>query len=81
MFGIPDEEMGESVQAAVVLRPDHDWSDELESDLDELCREHLAGYKRPRSYEVHDALPRSEAGKLTKRSLRDPWWSDRDRAI
>ena len=81
VFGIPDEEMGEAVHAAVALRPGHDWSEELESALDAFCRAELAGYKRPRSYEVHAALPRSEAGKLTKRVLRDPWWSDRDRAI
>jgi long-chain acyl-CoA synthetase len=81
VFGIPDEEMGESVHAALVLRHGHMWSEGLEADLEALCRERLAGYKRPRSYEVHDALPRSEAGKLTKRELRDPWWAGRDRSI
>jgi hypothetical protein len=30
---------------------------------------------------VHPELPRSEAGKLAKRTLRDPWWSGRDRQI
>ena len=79
--GVPDEEMGESVHAALVLRHGHMWSEGLEADLEAFCRERLAGYKRPRSYEVHDALPRSEAGKLTKRELRDPWWAGRDRSI
>lgn len=81
VFGIPDEEMGERVHAAVALRPGHAWSSGLEQELVALCREQLAGYKRPRSFEVHDELPRSEAGKLTKRALRDPWWAERDRAI
>jgi hypothetical protein len=30
---------------------------------------------------VHEELPRSAAGKLTKRDLRDPWWVDVDRSI
>jgi long-chain acyl-CoA synthetase len=58
-----------------------DWNGETETALDQWCRERLAGYKRPRSYEVHDELPRNEAGKLTKRTLRDPWWQGRDRSI
>ena len=81
VFGIPDDEMGESVHAAVALRRGATWGPETESALDQWCREQLAGYKRPRSYEVHDELPRNEAGKLTKRTLRDPWWEGRDRSI
>ena len=81
VFGVPNEEMGESVHAAVSLRAGFAWSDDLQAELDAFCRERLAGYKRPRSWEVHDELPRSEAGKLTKRVLRDPWWADADRAI
>jgi acyl-CoA synthetase (AMP-forming)/AMP-acid ligase II len=39
--------------------------------------EHLAGYKRPRSWEVRAELPRTESGKLLKRLLRDEHWQDR----
>jgi len=81
VFGIPDDEMGEAVHAALVLRHGHVWSDALAADLEAFCRERVAGYKVPRSFEVHADLPRSEAGKLTKRRLRDPHWVDRDRAI
>lgn len=81
VFGVPNDEMGESVHAAVALRSGFAWDDELQAELDAFCRERLAGYKRPRSWEVHDELPRSEAGKLTKRVLRDPWWADADRTI
>ncbi|WP_421121757.1 AMP-binding protein [Aquihabitans daechungensis] len=81
VFGIPDDEMGESVHAALTLRHGHVWSDALAGDLRAFCRERLAGYKVPRTFEVHDELPRSEAGKLSKRTLRDPWWIGRDRAI
>ncbi|HRW38907.1 MAG TPA: AMP-binding protein [Aquihabitans sp.] len=81
VFGVPNDEMGESVHAAVALRSGVAWSDDLQAELDAFCRDRLAGYKRPRSWEVHDELPRSEAGKLTKRVLRDPWWADVDRTI
>jgi len=81
VFGIPDEEMGEQVKAAVVLARDRSWDAELEAALVEHCRAHLAGYKRPRSFDVHDALPRLESGKLTKRVLRDPYWQEQASAI
>lgn len=81
VFGIPDEEMGESVRAALVLREGTRWDDATQREVVDHCRERLAGYKCPRSFEVHAELPRSEAGKLLKRSLRDPWWVDRDRRI
>jgi long-chain acyl-CoA synthetase len=80
VFGIPDPEMGESVRAALALRSGHAWDDDLEAALVAHCREHLAGYKCPRSFEVHAELPRSDAGKLQKRALRDPHWQS-DRAI
>jgi acyl-CoA synthetase (AMP-forming)/AMP-acid ligase II len=38
------------------------------------AREHLAGYKVPRSFDVVEQMPRSEAGKLLKRQLRTPYW-------
>ena len=81
VFGIPDEDMGESVRAALVLHDGVVWDDATEAEVVAHCRAHLAGYKCPRSFEVHDELPRSEAGKLLKRSLRDPWWADSDRSI
>ena len=43
-------------------------------DLDELkafCRERLATYKCPKTYELVDALPRNAMGKLDKRALQD----------
>ena len=81
VFGVPHAEMGESVHAALALAADATWGPELEAEVVAHCRAHLAGFKCPRSFEVHGELPRSAAGKLTKRTLRDPWWADRDTAI
>ena len=44
--------------------------------LDAHCRARIAGYKVPRSYEVRDQpLPKSGAGKILKRQLREPFWA------
>jgi acyl-CoA synthetase (AMP-forming)/AMP-acid ligase II len=67
VFGLPSEEWGETVHAVVVPRPGR----ELDlAALDAHVAEHLAGFKRPRSWQVRDELPRTEAGKLLKRVLR-----------
>ncbi len=73
VFGIPSEEWGEQVHAVVQLKPDASATAE---ELEELCRAHLAGYKVPRSFEFREQLPRTESGKLLKRTLRDEYWKD-----
>ena len=74
VFGVPDDEWGERVHAAVELRRDAALSaDEVVA----FCRQHLAGYKVPREVTFHDALPRDTAGKLVKRVLREPFWANR----
>jgi acyl-CoA synthetase (AMP-forming)/AMP-acid ligase II len=75
VFGIPDEEFGERVMAAVELAPDTTLSTaDVPEELDAHCRRHLAGYKRPRAYAVVGELPREPTGKLNRRALRDPYW-------
>ena len=72
VFGIPDDEWGERVHAAVQLRPGARLTaDELVA----FARERLGGYKVPRSVSFHDDFPRDTAGKLVKRVLRDPYWA------
>jgi acyl-CoA synthetase (AMP-forming)/AMP-acid ligase II len=74
VFGIPDAEMGESVKAAVQLRPGHEPGPEMERELLAYVRERIAHYKTPRSIDFHDELPRLPTGKLYKRYLRDEYW-------
>ncbi len=81
VIGVPDDEMGEAVKAVVQpLDPDGEAA-ALEASLVRWCQERLAGYKRPRSYDLVAELPRLENGKLYKRQLREAYWQGRDTRI
>lgn len=74
VFGIPDEEFGEQVKAAVQLADGWTPSPGLTAELIAHCRAALAGYKAPRTIDYLPDLPRSPTGKLYKRLLRAPYW-------
>jgi long-chain acyl-CoA synthetase len=67
-IGVPDQKRGETVKAYVVLQPGEKLT---EAQLDEWCRERLAAYKVPRSYQFREELPKSSMMKLLRRVLRD----------
>ena len=78
VFGIPDEEYGEALAAAVVPAPGHAPTADT---LREWVRERLAGYKVPKLVEFHTALPREGMGKVFKHQLRAPHWARAGRSI
>jgi O-succinylbenzoic acid--CoA ligase len=63
VVGIPSEEWGQRVAAAVVLKPEVAATTE---ELDAFCRQHLAGYKCPRKYVFVDGLPQTASGKVSR---------------
>jgi len=67
VYGVPSPEWGETVHAVVVPRDGHALAIPA---LEAHVAERLADYKRPRSWQVRAALPRTESGKLLKRLLR-----------
>jgi fatty-acyl-CoA synthase len=67
VIGLPDERWGERVHAVVVARPGYSLTEE---ELVAHCRQHLAGYKCPKTTEVVEALPKNVTGKVLKRDLR-----------
>ena len=66
-IGIPDERSGESVKVFAVRTDDS----VTEKDVLDYCRKNLTGYKRPRTVEFRDDLPKTNVGKILRRALRD----------
>ncbi|MFN3214827.1 MAG: AMP-binding enzyme [Henriciella sp.] len=78
VIGVPDDKRGEALLAFVVLKK----SASLTLDeMIEFSRDKLAGYKIPRQLEIVQELPRNPSGKILKKTLRAPYWKDRERAI
>jgi long-chain acyl-CoA synthetase len=78
VFGIPDDEFGERIYAAV----QRDAGAALtEDDVRNFVRGRLAAFKVPREVVFHDTLPREESGKIFKRKLREPFWAGRSTRI
>jgi long-chain acyl-CoA synthetase len=67
IVGRPHADWGEEVIAFVVARPGAAIS---EAELDRLCLDHIARFKRPRAYRMVAALPKNNYGKVLKTDLR-----------
>jgi len=78
VFGIPDEEFGESLCAVVQPQPGVTLQ---EDEVRSFLRERVASYKVPRKVEFRGDLPREDSGKIFKRKLREPYWEAAGRKI
>ncbi|AKM02621.1 AMP-binding protein [Burkholderia pyrrocinia] len=78
VIGVPDDKWGEAVKAVVELNAgQHVSADELVA----LCKEKLGSVKAPKSVDFVAALPRSTAGKVLKKDLREQYWQGQQRRI
>jgi long-chain acyl-CoA synthetase len=78
VFGVPDEEFGESLAAHIQPIP----GVALDArDVRAFLGQSLAKYKLPRTVVFEAELPREDSGKIFKRKLRDPYWADAGRQI
>ena len=78
VFGIPDDDFGESLAAAVELMPGAELDAKA---IQGWLAERLAKYKVPKRVDFHASLPREDSGKIFKRRLRDAFWQDAGRKI
>ncbi len=69
VFGIPDDEMGQSVRAVVQTVDPADATDTFAEELISWLRDRLAHYKCPRSLSFEPQVPRTDTGKLYKQEL------------
>ena len=75
VIGVPDDEWGEQVKAVVVLGEGEKATAE---EIIAYCREHLAGYKVPRTVDFVTALPKTDTGKVLKKLIKAPYWQDKE---
>jgi acyl-CoA synthetase (AMP-forming)/AMP-acid ligase II len=78
VIGVPDEKWGEVPKAMVVRKADVAVT---EDEIIAFAKQHLAGFKCPKSVNWVDALPRNPSGKILKKDLRAPFWEGRTRKV
>ena len=66
-IGVPDDKTGEAIKVFLVRRDENLTVKEVQ----EYCRSHLTGYKVPKQVEFRDELPKTNVGKVLRRTLRD----------
>ena len=75
-IGVPNDEWGEEVRTVIQLKDGIEASDQLTSELIGWARERLAHFKCPRNIDYVAELPRSAAGKIQRKTVRQPYWND-----
>ena len=78
VVGAPDSVWGEAVKAVVVLKKEQTAT---EKEIMDLCKKHLAGYKKPKSVEFVESLPKTPIGKILRREIREKYWKGKERKI
>ena len=78
VIGVPDDKWGEAVKGLVIKKKDAEVTEE---ELIDFCKSRLASFKKPRSIEFVQDFPKSGAGKILKRELREKYWKGREKKI
>jgi len=78
VIGVPDPKWGEAIKAVVSLNP---GKSATEQELIGFCKDNIASYKKPKSVDFIDELPKSNYGKILKRELREAYWQNSKRKV
>lgn len=78
VFAIPDDKWGEAVAAHIVLKPGQQPDSAA---IDRFCAERLGGFKRPRHIEFVQQLPKNPNGKVMRKAVQAPYWSNLSRKV
>lgn len=81
VFGIPNDDWGEEIKAVVQPAPGVEPNDALREEILAYAESRLAKFKRPKTIDFIEEMPRDPNGKLYKRKLRDPYWEAKGRQI
>jgi acyl-CoA synthetase (AMP-forming)/AMP-acid ligase II len=78
VIGVPDDYWGETVKAFVVLK---EGMSATEEEIINLCKQNIASYKKPKSVEFIERLPKSPTGKILKRVIREQYWTGNEKRV
>ena len=78
VIGVPDPQWGEALKAVVALAPGRTADGE---ELIAFCKDNIASYKKPKSVDFVEELPKNNYGKILKRELRARYWDQHNRNV
>lgn len=78
VIGVPDEKWGEAIKGIVALNP---GSKVTEEELIDFCKRNIASYKKPKSIDFIQELPKNNYGKILKREIRAKYWENYVRKV
>jgi len=78
VIGVPDKVWGEAIKAIVALKEGQMATQE---EIINFCKGYLASYKKPKSVEFVDTIPKNPYGKVLKREIRERYWAGEARRV